>query len=292
MPGECPVDSLGGVASGRAAKASDMDDSKPKQEPPPKPALLSTDASWSEIAASSASSPTKEEAISAPMTPSLVDVSRMGSSLDSSSSARCSITDLSWSHAALPVDDETRDPASPRVDDDGNLPQFIMPTVLIPNRRPFTDVGKSLGRLKILCAGGPGRLLFHIREMIGLLTPPGVGKTSLIKAVIQSCQHIVHADPGTPAQLELSRLGPSHPNGVGVHAPGSGGSQISEIYASTRPCPPWRLGPEEAVDQHRRRLADDMVLDRNICLVDSPGNNGRAVVSSQIGYHWASRLTI
>lgn len=34
--------------------------------------------------------------------------------------------------------------------------QFIMPTVHVPHRRPFTDVGKSLGRLKILIAGKSG----------------------------------------------------------------------------------------------------------------------------------------
>ncbi|KKF96264.1 hypothetical protein CFO_g1379 [Ceratocystis platani] len=35
--------------------------------------------------------------------------------------------------------------------------QFIMPTLTLPSRRPFTDVGKALGRIKILVAGASGK---------------------------------------------------------------------------------------------------------------------------------------
>jgi len=37
-------------------------------------------------------------------------------------------------------------------------PQFIMPTIKMPSRRPFTARGKSVGRLKILVAGDSGNM--------------------------------------------------------------------------------------------------------------------------------------
>ena len=38
-------------------------------------------------------------------------------------------------------------------------PQLIMPSIMMPSRRPFTENGKRLGRLKVLLAGGSGILL-------------------------------------------------------------------------------------------------------------------------------------
>ena len=37
-----------------------------------------------------------------------------------------------------------------------SAPQLIMPSIKMPSRRPFTDRGRSLGRLKILIAGDTG----------------------------------------------------------------------------------------------------------------------------------------
>lgn len=34
--------------------------------------------------------------------------------------------------------------------------QFIMPSLQVPQRRPFSVSGKSVGKLKILVAGPPG----------------------------------------------------------------------------------------------------------------------------------------
>lgn len=36
------------------------------------------------------------------------------------------------------------------------VPQLIMPSMVVPRRRPFTNTGKSLGKLKILVAGQAG----------------------------------------------------------------------------------------------------------------------------------------
>ena len=38
-----------------------------------------------------------------------------------------------------------------------SAPQLIMPSIKMPSRRPFTERGKSLGRLKVLIAGDTGR---------------------------------------------------------------------------------------------------------------------------------------
>lgn len=39
----------------------------------------------------------------------------------------------------------------------GQAPQLIMPSLMMPIRRPFTERGKALGRLKVLLAGGSGK---------------------------------------------------------------------------------------------------------------------------------------
>lgn len=44
------------------------------------------------------------------------------------------------------------------------VPQFIMPNLRVPRRRPFTDVGRSLGKLRLLVLGSPG--LFHDRARL------------------------------------------------------------------------------------------------------------------------------
>lgn len=40
-----------------------------------------------------------------------------------------------------------------------DAPQFIMPQIIMPSRRPFTDKGRRIGKLKILIAGDSGRFL-------------------------------------------------------------------------------------------------------------------------------------
>ena len=45
-----------------------------------------------------------------------------------------------------------------RMMDSGSAPQLVMPSIKMPSRRPFTEVGKSMGRLKVLVAGDTGKL--------------------------------------------------------------------------------------------------------------------------------------
>lgn len=43
---------------------------------------------------------------------------------------------------------------------DNSAPQLVMPSIKMPSRRPFTDRGKAMGRLKLLMAGSPGKNIY------------------------------------------------------------------------------------------------------------------------------------
>ncbi|EXJ57024.1 hypothetical protein A1O7_07368 [Cladophialophora yegresii CBS 114405] len=118
-------------------------------------------------------------------------------------------------------------------------PELIMPSIKMPSRRPFTQRGKRLGRFKIMVAGRKG-----------------IGKTSLIKSIVQLCEDIVHVDP------IVSAPGSSHPSTRGR-------DQINEVYASTKPYPEWWSTMEESRILRRRKSMGDSVLERNICFVDT-----------------------
>ena len=60
--------------------------------------------------------------------------------------------DEGGSQAVASSEDEAE--VSPEIGDSG--PQLIMPSIKMPSRRPFTDRGKEMGRLKILIAGDTG----------------------------------------------------------------------------------------------------------------------------------------
>ncbi|CAK7203435.1 hypothetical protein SEUCBS139899_006169 [Sporothrix eucalyptigena] len=159
--------------------------------------------------------------------------------------------------------------------DSGSAPQLIMPSIKMPSRRPFTETGKNMGRLKVLIAGDSG-----------------LGKTSLIKAIVQSCQHIVHVDYITPPSVSLretrrssaatvagsSNLPDGGQNTIRARRKSSRSTrsdtstdQITEIYASTKPYPAWWSELTDDGSSRRRKSLGDNVLDRNICFVDTPG---------------------
>ncbi|KAJ9615825.1 hypothetical protein H2200_001902 [Cladophialophora chaetospira] len=118
-------------------------------------------------------------------------------------------------------------------------PELIMPSIKMPSRRPFTERGKRLGRFKIMVAGRKG-----------------VGKTSLIKSIVQLCEDIVHVD-----SIASSTSTSQHPH--------RDRSSVNEVYASTKSYPEWWSTMEESRILRRRKSMGDSVLERNICFVDT-----------------------
>lgn len=139
-----------------------------------------------------------------------------------------------------------------------NFPQLVMPRIQMPRRRPFTTRGKYMGKLKVMIAG-----------------QSGVGKTSLIRSIVQLCDDIVHVDPLTPP-VPTSQSSPSKPSFRKKKANSSASTRITEVHASTKPYPHWWTDLGESRILRRRQSSVDAVLERNICFVDTPGCEGEA----------------
>jgi hypothetical protein len=80
------------------------------------------------------------------MSMSSQSVSLAGPSVDAQS-------DLVYGNASLSMSDL----ANNEVNQNTAIPQLIMPSLTVPRRRPFSEVGKSLGKLKIMVAGQTGK---------------------------------------------------------------------------------------------------------------------------------------
>lgn len=98
-----------------------------------------------------------------PLTPLLLASPATGLSLPSSPRSMSSkslrqddsdsMVDDVASQAIVSSEEDEMDVA---VDASQIAPQLIMPSIKMPSRRPFTERGKDMGRLKILIAGGSG----------------------------------------------------------------------------------------------------------------------------------------
>ncbi|KAL5612986.1 hypothetical protein BROUX41_003937 [Berkeleyomyces rouxiae] len=119
--------------------------------------------------------------------------------------------------------------------------QFIMPTLTLPSRKPFTEVGKTLGRIKILVAGASD-----------------TGKSSLIDAITRSCNHIIHVDP-----VKSSNEG-SHST--------CQTSLFLETRASSKPQPPWwaNVNGKYHSTLNSTQPLNKELLDRNITFIETP----------------------
>lgn len=89
--------------------------------------------------------------LGSPAPPSLM--SSIGSRRNSDAG---SFQDDAASQAIMSSGDEDRDMESTMLDS-GSAPQLVMPSIKMPSRRPFTERGKNLGRLKLLIAGDSGK---------------------------------------------------------------------------------------------------------------------------------------
>jgi hypothetical protein len=98
----------------------------------------------------------------------------------------------------------------------------------------------------------------------------GVGKTSLIKSIVQLCEDIVHVDPLS------SNIPPLGAASVGRAKDKTKTERPSttEVYASTKPYPSWWTEMEDSKMLRRRKSMGDAVLERNICFVDVSASTG------------------
>ncbi|KAI8947328.1 hypothetical protein F4801DRAFT_561058 [Xylaria longipes] len=204
--------------------------------------------------------------LSRPITPIMLGPSCISSAGSSSSSRRNSFAS-SLSDDAVGYDQESAgEPASaPSMLDSGSAPQLVMPSINMPSRRPFTETGKSLGRLKILLAGDSG-----------------VGKTSLLKAIVQTCGHIVHVDPISPLNETSQACSQLDIMSASSRRQSLPTTTISEVHASTKPYPEWWHELDTPSVSHKRKRRDDHVLERNICFVDTPGYSRQSSVMETI----------
>jgi hypothetical protein len=74
------------------------------------------------------------------------------------------------SQAIVSSGEEDRDMGSELVDS-GSAPQLVMPSIKMPSRRPFTENGKNMGRLKVLVAGDSGKMGPCVYILLGLTCP-------------------------------------------------------------------------------------------------------------------------
>lgn len=74
-------------------------------------------------------------------------------------SAESLFTDDAISQAIVSSEDEDKEMLPSQVMDSGSIPQLVMPSIKMPSRRPFTDRGKNMGRLKVLIAGDSGKFI-------------------------------------------------------------------------------------------------------------------------------------
>lgn len=101
-----------------------------------------------------------------------------------------------------------------------------------------------------------------------------MGKTSLIKSIVQTCEDIVHVDPLTPHLPSIDELPSGKSKAKRDTLSVKTTQQITEVYASTKPYPSWWSDIEDTKVLRRRKSVGDTVLDRNLCFVDTPGYSG------------------
>lgn len=154
---------------------------------------------------------------------------------------------------------------------DSSVPQLVMPSLSMPSRRPFTDKGRNMGRLRI-CVVGRSGMVFISTPLEWLKSSnirTGSGKSSLVKAIVQQCEDIVHVDSLVVSNLQhIGHRGKQVPKSTGHNA-----KQITEIYASTKSYPSWWSDVEDGRVLKRRCSNGEVVLDRNICFIDTPGTD-------------------
>lgn len=91
--------------------------------------------------------------------------------------------------------------------------------------------------------------------------------------MVRSCEDIVHVDSMSTSTLSLdySEGRSSHQHLTPTSSTST--SHISEIFASTRAYPTWWSELDESRILRRRKSNNEIVLERNLCFIDTPGFN-------------------
>lgn len=154
-----------------------------------------------------------------------------------------------------------------------------MPSLTLPNRRPFTERGKRMGQLTVCVSGG--RCAFS-SYMNNADHGTGSGKSSLIREIIQQCDDIVHVD--VPQEISsLNSLDEQNLASSSLHH----SQRPTQLNASTKAYPPWYLDLEESSTLKRRPSTGvESILDRNISFVEfpscGPGNSDPGSFTSSL----------
>jgi hypothetical protein len=161
----------------------------------------------------------------------------------------------------------------------GRAPQLVMPSIKMPIRRPFTERGKSIGKLKIMIVGSKGKSDATLKELTRLTHARGSGKSALIKSIVQTCDDIVHVDSITSSSsVSMSRSNTQTSSSSRHDAGKTTMNEITEIAASTRAYPKWwtEIDDSQILRRRRRSSMNETVLERNISFIDTPGIDANA----------------
>jgi hypothetical protein len=91
-------------------------------------------------------------------------ISSPGSRRGSRASDLDSMNDETSSQAIISSGEDEEDVSG--MMDSGSAPQLVMPSIKMPSRRPFTERGRNMGRLKILIAGDSGMNILVIHATL------------------------------------------------------------------------------------------------------------------------------
>lgn len=102
--------------------------------------------------------PSHDAAPSQPATPYYLESPMLGSTPSFLRSRRASEVDFLTDESQAIISSGDEEVAkSPKTMEPDSSSQFVMPSIIMPTRRPFTEKGKSMGRLKIMVAGDSGK---------------------------------------------------------------------------------------------------------------------------------------
>lgn len=121
-------------------------------------------------------------------------------------------------------------------------PLLVMPQINVRQRRPYTENGRKIGKLRIMFCGDSGS-----------------GKTTLLRTILDRSADVAHYENTSGSE------------------PGRPTTEINDVRASSQPYPAWRI-----LSSASREDITEPVMERNLCLIDTPGYGLSAEASDAI----------